>query len=131
LRHPVGRAESNSLFPAADAATDHISCRSHQQNRTRLFNPPTQTANGVPITQTRKTGRFSANQNTLPANHVAGNATGRHQTDDGPLSFCGSTNDHLRTCRLPFDGVAEKRTGYCLRARINTPAQTQTQTPVS
>ena len=29
----------------------------------------------------------------------------------------GSTKNHVRSCRLRFDGVGEHRTGYCFRER--------------
>ena len=43
----------------------------------------------------------------------------------------GSMRNHVRNCRLQFDGVGKTRAGYCFRAGKHTASQTQTATPVS
>ena len=45
---------------------------------------------------------------------------------DKILCFLESTKNPVRTCRLQFDAVGEKRTGDCFRAGRNTTAQTPT-----
>ena len=51
--------------------------------------------------------------------------------DAAPAEAQGSAKSHVRTCRLQFYGVGEKRTGYCVRVRKNRIAQTEVATPGS
>ena len=66
---------------------------------------------------------------------VGGRDRGRRRGASFPAetlrAFAGSTKNHVRSCKLQFDGVGEKRTRYCCRARKNINVQTHTTTPVS